>query len=187
MFHRGYHVWEYASTSTQNHDWNFPLYYRVRVLCFSASFFDLRGPTKGSVINQILLSFNLLSIPILPLSKASMLLLLLRVGKVLVPIRRFLYLTFVFNILAAAIPWVLFIFICPPASGNGSKPTTFGGLQCLDRYEQGSLLLFVNCANLLTDVLIFPVPFFIMRELMNTNWRSKLTIILTFATSLWYV
>jgi hypothetical protein len=40
---------------------------------------------------------------------------------------------------------------------------------------------------LMTDFMVFPVPFFIMRELMNTNWRSKLTIILTFASSLLYV
>jgi hypothetical protein len=60
----------------------------------------------------------------------------------------------------------------------------FGNLHCFDREAQGQLLLGVNIANLLTDLLVFPVPFFIMRELMNTTWRSKLTILLTFASSL---
>jgi hypothetical protein len=140
---------------------------------------QLNGP-------KVIIIFNLLSIPILPLCKASIIILLLHVGRILDRVRRALYAVFVFNALAAVIPWALFIFICPDAPHN-TTPTVFGGLKCLDREAQGVVLVFVNSANLLTDLLVFPIPFFIMHELMNTTWRSKLTILLTFATSLWYV
>ncbi|KAK2765143.1 hypothetical protein FQN54_008842 [Arachnomyces sp. PD_36] len=132
----------------------------------------------------IIMSFNLVNNPILPLAKASIILLLLKVGKVIDHVKVCLYGVFVFNLLACVIPWALLIFICPPRTGNTSAETTFGGLKCFDRDQQGKILLFVNCANLFTDIIIFPIPFFIMRELVNADFRSRVMILLTFASSL---
>jgi hypothetical protein len=112
-------------------------------------------------------------------------LLLLRVGSILKPVRHFLWTVFIFNVLTTVIPWALLIFMCRPGDDlNTLDPRIFGNLHCFNRHAQGKILLFVNIANLATDVLVFPIPFFIMRELMNTTWRSKLTILLTFASSI---
>ncbi|KAK2797468.1 hypothetical protein FQN51_008501 [Onygenales sp. PD_10] len=159
MRYTGFHVWELGLTTKQM-DPDFDDYYHVT------------------------LAINLLNIPILPLAKASIILILLRVGKIISPVRRSLYVVFVFNLLACVIPWIMSIFICPPRTGDTWAPTTFGNLRCFGRDSQGHLLLFVNCANLLTDLLIFPIPFFIMRELMNTDIRARVAVILTFASSL---
>ncbi|PGH26465.1 hypothetical protein AJ80_01778 [Polytolypa hystricis UAMH7299] len=160
MINMGYHVWEIAYTADELTNPDFKRQYAV------------------------LLSQNLLSIPILPLAKASIIIILLKVSKVITPIRRLLQVTFMFNAAACIVPMVVWIFVCPPATGNTSSERTFGNLRCLGRDAQGELLLFVNCANLLTDLLVFPIPFFIMRELLNTNLRSKILIVSTFASSL---
>ncbi|PGG95232.1 hypothetical protein AJ79_10173 [Helicocarpus griseus UAMH5409] len=159
MRYSGYHIWE-IGLSTQEMDPDFEDYTHVQ------------------------LAINLLNTPILPLAKASIILILLRVGKIILPVRRCLYVVFAFNLLACVVPWVMTIFMCPARTGNTWAPTTFGNLRCFGRDSFGKILLFINCANLLTDVLIFPIPFFIMRELMNTGLRARVTVILTFASSL---
>ncbi|KAF2452373.1 hypothetical protein BDY21DRAFT_294755 [Lineolata rhizophorae] len=132
----------------------------------------------------VLLSFNLLNLPIVPLVKASIIMLLLRVGSVIPSIRRALYAILVFNVGVMVIPWCFFIFMCPPRTGNTWAPRTFGGLHCVGRDRLGEMLIFVTCANLLTDLLIFPIPFLIMHKMMNTNIRTRVIVILLFASSL---
>ncbi|PGH15511.1 hypothetical protein AJ80_05528 [Polytolypa hystricis UAMH7299] len=159
-FNLGFHAWEIVQTTEE------------------VTFRDVKQ------LYAITLSFNLLSIPILPLAKASIIIILLRVGKIIRPLRLAMYSVQIFNVAACVVPWAVLIFICPIEAGNGDAERTFGNLRCLGRHQQGNILLFINCANLVTDILVFPVPFFIMRELINTNLRSKLTLLMTFASSL---
>lgn len=131
-----------------------------------------------------MLSFNLLNTLILPLVKASIIILLLRVSSVITSIKRVLYGVFVFNIGACIIPFVILIFQCPPQTGNTWKPLVYGKFQCMGRPRIGQVQLFQTCANLLTDVLIFPIPFILMRKLERTSIRTRLIIAFLFATSL---
>ena len=131
-----------------------------------------------------MLSFNLLNIPILPLVKASIIYLLLRAGSVIEWLKKALYVILIFTAGAALIPWVIYIFICPPDTGNTWKPRTFGNLKCIDRPSMGKMLLWVTCANLLTDLLIFPIPFIIVRRMMSARLRSRLVVLAVFTSSL---
>ncbi|KAF2748971.1 hypothetical protein M011DRAFT_457083 [Sporormia fimetaria CBS 119925] len=132
----------------------------------------------------IMIAFNLLNIPILPLVKASIIFLLLRAGSVIEWLKKVLYFILAFTVLSALIPWFLYIFICPPQTGNTWKPRTFGGLHCIGRPQMGSMLLWVTCANLLTDLLIFPIPFIIVRRMMSARLRSRLVVLAVFTSSL---
>ncbi|KAF2834937.1 hypothetical protein M501DRAFT_943194 [Patellaria atrata CBS 101060] len=132
----------------------------------------------------VILSFNLLNILILPIVKASIIMLLLRVSTIIPRIRLALYGVLTFTLGACIIPWGMFVFMCPPRTGNNWAPRTFGGLKCIDRPTQGELLIFVTCANLLTDCLIFPIPFLIMRRVMSASFRARLVVTLLFASSL---
>lgn len=132
------------------------------------------------------MAFNLLNIPILPLVKASIILLLLRAGSVIEWLKRVLYAILVFTVGSALIPWFLYIFICPPLTGNTWKPRTFGGLHCMGRHKMGEMLIWVTCANLLTDVLILPIPFIIVRRMMSARLRSRLVVLVVFTCSLAY-
>ncbi|KAF2497721.1 hypothetical protein BU16DRAFT_571450 [Lophium mytilinum] len=132
----------------------------------------------------VVLAFNLLNIPIVPLVKASIIMLLLRVGSVLRSIRWALYIVLVFNVGASIVPWIIYIFMCPPQTGNTWKPRTFGELHCVGRHRTGEMLIWVTCANLLTDILIFPIPFLIVRRMMSARLRSRLVVIAVFTSSL---
>lgn len=133
---------------------------------------------------KVMLLENIFAIPILPLVKASIIMLLLRVGAVLPNIRRALYAVMIFNILTCVIPWGFLIFECPPLTGRTWKPRTFGNLHCLGRVRAGRLLLLVNCTNLLTDILIFPIPFLIMRRASSLTVWAQTVVVSLFATSL---
>jgi hypothetical protein len=130
------------------------------------------------------MAFNLLNIPILPLVKASIILLLLRAGSVIEWLKRLLYAILIFTIGSALIPWFLYIFICPPQTGNTWKPRTFGNLHCMGRHRMGEMLIWVTCANLLTDLLILPIPFIIVRRMMSARLRSRLVVLAVFTCSL---
>ncbi|KAF2257266.1 hypothetical protein BU26DRAFT_413352 [Trematosphaeria pertusa] len=132
----------------------------------------------------VLLAFNLLNIPILPLVKASIILLLLRAGSVIEWLKKVLYGILIFTIGSAFVPWCLYIFICPPLTGNTYKPRTFGGLKCMNRQRYGEMLIWVTCANLLTDLLIFPIPFIIVRRMMSARLRSRMVVLAVFTSSL---
>jgi hypothetical protein len=130
------------------------------------------------------MAFNLLNIPILPLVKASIILLLLRAGSVIEWLKRVLYTILIFTVGSALIPWFLYIFICPPQTGNTWKPRTFGNLHCMGRHRMGEMLIWVTCANLLTDLLILPIPFIIVRRMMSARLRSRLVVLAVFTCSL---
>lgn len=130
------------------------------------------------------MAFNLLNIPILPLVKASIILLLLRAGSIITWLKKVLYCILVFTIGASLIPWFLYIFTCPPQTGNTWKPRTFGNLHCMGRHPMGEMLIWVTCANLLTDLLILPIPFIIVRRMMSARLRSRLVVLTVFACSL---
>jgi hypothetical protein len=50
----------------------------------------------------------------------------------------------------------------------------------------GQLQTFQTCANLLTDLLIFPIPILLMRKLERTSMRTRIIIVFLFATTLGY-
>ncbi|KAH6618694.1 hypothetical protein C7974DRAFT_35258 [Boeremia exigua] len=132
----------------------------------------------------VVMAFNLLNIPILPLVKASIILLLLRAGSIITWLKKVLYAILVFTVGSSLIPWFLYIFTCPPQTGNTWKPRTFGGLHCMGRHRMGEMLIWVTCANLLTDLLILPIPFIIVRRMMSARLRSRLVVLTVFACSL---
>lgn len=131
-----------------------------------------------------MLSFQLLNIPILPLVKVCMILLLLRIGSVITWLKNMLYGILILTVGASLIPWCLYIFICPPLTGNTWKPRTFRGLHCMGRYKMGEMLIWVTCANLLTDLLILPIPFLIVKRWLTGPWRSKLVVCAVFMCGL---
>ncbi|KAF1916895.1 hypothetical protein BDU57DRAFT_557019 [Ampelomyces quisqualis] len=157
MWHVGIHVWE-VPWNEQEPDYD--EYYAVN------------------------LSFNLLNLPILPLVKASIILLLLRAGSVIEWLKRVLYAILIFTIGSSLIPWFLYIFVCPPQTGNTWKPRTFGNLHCMGRHKMGEMLLWATCANLFTDLLILPIPFIIVRRMMSARLRSRLVVLAVFTCSL---
>jgi hypothetical protein len=130
------------------------------------------------------MAFNLLNLPILPLVKVSIILLLLRAGSVIEWLKRVLYAILVFTAGSAMIPWFLYIFVCPPQTGNTWKPRTFGNLHCMGRHKMGEMLLWATCANLFTDLLILPIPFIIVRRMMSARLRSRLVVLAVFTCSL---
>ncbi|KAJ4297756.1 hypothetical protein N0V90_005651 [Kalmusia sp. IMI 367209] len=157
MWHVGVHIWEIPPNDIEP---NYDEYY------------------------QVLMAFNLINIPILPLVKASIILLLLRAGSVIEWMKKVLYGILIFTVGSALIPWCLYIFTCPPQTGNTWKPRTFGGLHCMGRHRMGEMLIWVTCANLLTDLLIFPIPFIIVRRMMSARLRSRLVVLAVFTSSL---
>ncbi|KAF2873047.1 hypothetical protein BDV95DRAFT_627833 [Massariosphaeria phaeospora] len=157
MWHVGVHIWDVPSNEIEP---DYDAYYAV------------------------VMAFNLINIPILPLVKASIIMLLLRAGSVIEWLKKVLYAILIFTVGSSLIPWIMYIFICPPRTGNTWKPTTFGGLKCVDRHRMGEMLIWVTCANLLTDLLIFPIPFIIVRRMMSARLRSRMVVLAVFTSSL---
>lgn len=160
MWHIGVHIWEIPPNEIEP---NYDEYYAV------------------------MMAFNLLNIPILPLVKASIILLLLRAGSVITWLKRVLYGILFFTVGSALLPWLLYIFICPPMTGNTWKATTFGKLHCMGRHKMGEMLIWVTCANLVTDLLILPIPFIIVKRMMSIRMRSRLVVLAVFTCSLAFV
>ncbi len=105
-----------------------------------------RGPVqekrpRSTNKSQTQLIFNLIYNPILPLVKASIIILLIKVAWVVDPIKRVLYVIFAFNAAASVGPWVCLIFLCPPLTGQNAeakhKTTVFNGLKCLNSWHHG--------------------------------------------------
>ncbi|KAF9698221.1 hypothetical protein EKO04_003868 [Ascochyta lentis] len=157
MWHVGIHIWDVDPNEIEP---NYDEYYAV------------------------LMAFNLLNIPILPLVKASIILLLLRAGSIITWLKKVLYCILAFTVGSSLVPWFLYIFSCPPQTGNTWKPRTFGNLHCMGRHRMGEMLIWVTCANLLTDLLILPIPFIIVRRMMSARLRSRLVVLTVFACSL---
>ncbi|OAL51195.1 hypothetical protein IQ07DRAFT_565608 [Pyrenochaeta sp. DS3sAY3a] len=132
----------------------------------------------------LLITTNLINIPIVPLVKVSIILLLMRAVSLISWLKKTLYCILIFTVGCALFPWILYIFVCPPTSGNIWAPRTFGGLRCLSRDQQGEMLIFTTCANLFTDVLILPIPFIIARRMMSATVRARLILLAVFLCGL---
>lgn len=175
MWHIGWHIWEIPLIHLEP---NYDDYYAV--CCFQYAHLAI----FNSNICQVLLSFQLINIPILPLAKASIILLLLRGGGVIPWLKRLLSAILAFTVLSSLIPWLIYIFICRPLTGNTWNKRTFGDMHCIGRYRMGEMLIWVTCANLVTDVLILPIPFIMVRRLMSARIRSKLVVLAAFLCGL---
>ena len=173
MWHVGIHIWDVPPNEIEP---NYDEYYAVSIV---SKYHSWHVNSR-----QVVMAFNLLNIPILPLVKASIILLLLRAGSVIEWLKRLLYAILFFTVGSALIPWCLYIFICPPLTGNTWKPRTFGGLHCMGRHRMGEMLIWVTCANLFTDLLILPIPFIIVRRMMSARLRSRLVVLAVFTCSL---
>ncbi|KFY17942.1 hypothetical protein V492_00271 [Pseudogymnoascus sp. VKM F-4246] len=130
------------------------------------------------------LSFYLINYLILPLVKASLIMLLLRVGSIINRVRVALYALLGIVTAAAVVPWFFMLFMCPLRTGNTSAPTTFGGARCVNRVHIGELQIFVTSFSLLTDLLVLPIPFIISQKLVSLSLRSRLVIGAIFAATL---
>lgn len=133
---------------------------------------------------KVQLSFNLINYLILPLVKASLIMLLLRVGSIIDRVRIALYALLGIVTAAAVIPWLIMLFMCPPRTGNTWAATTFGGAHCVNRVRIGELQIFVTSFSLLTDLLVLPIPFIISQKLVSLSLRSRLVIGAIFASTL---
>ena len=154
MWHIGWHIWQVPSRSVE------------------PDFHELW---------QVTLAFNAINTPILPLVKASILALLLKIAWIIKPLRYMLVVFLVFVIISFIGPEIAFLFLCPQGTANTSLPSAYPGIACLDRHQGGVIMVAVAAANMLTDVLIFPIPILVMRELKNASWKSRISVILSFA------
>jgi hypothetical protein len=130
---------------------------------------------------QVLIAFNLIHTPILPLVKASIIILLLKAGRIVVAIRRTLYGILAFNIGACVGPLFALLFMCPPRTGQTQAPTVFNGLKCLQQRPGAIIYLFLVSVNMFTDILILPIPSLLMYRVQNTSIRARLTVVFSSA------
>ena len=133
---------------------------------------------------QTLIAVNLIHTPIIPIVKASIIVLLLKVGWIFGTLRKALFVILVFNIGACIAPMIALVFLCPPRTDNTAGPTVFNGLKCLDPRQGEIVYLFLVSVNMFTDVLICPIPTLLMYKLSNISIRVRLTVIFSFALGL---
>lgn len=131
--------------------------------------------------HRLLIAHNLIHTPILPLVKASIILLLLKVGKLIVSIRRALYVILFFIVGACLGPLIALIFLCPPKTGRNYGDSVYGGLQCLGQRSGAILYLWLVSVNLFTDLLILPIPSLLMYRVKNTSLRARCTVVFSSA------
>ncbi|KAF3933887.1 hypothetical protein ABW19_dt0203599 [Dactylella cylindrospora] len=128
--------------------------------------------------------FYMFSVWILPLVKASIIILLLKVGGIISPVRNAVYFLFAVNFLGAIIPAFFYLFQCPPLTGQNWQERTFGDLHCAGRIVVGRLNIFQVCINMFTDLLIFPIPVYLTWKLQKASLRDRAVIIFLFSLSL---
>ncbi len=133
---------------------------------------------------KIQLWFNICHNFVLPLVKASLLILLLRVGGVIDTLRHVIYVIFAFNALSAIVIGFMMLFMCPPRTGNTWAPTTFNGIKCFGRIFIGRLNIAQVSINMFTDLLIFPIPCFLTWVLPKAGVRGRILIVFLFFLSL---
>lgn len=121
---------------------------------------------------------------ILPLVKASILCLLLRIGQILPAVRKSVWALLVFNAIAGIIPEGFILFQCPELPDSTWKSRTFGNLHCVDRFSLGRLFIFQVSVNMLTDLLVFPIPVYFAWCLRHADIKSRLWVIFLFSLSL---
>jgi len=134
--------------------------------------------------HKILIAFNLIHTPIIPIVKTSIIVLLLKVGWVFGLLRKVLIGILIFNIGACLGPVIALVFLCPPRTGNTGGPTVYNGLKCLHPRQGQIMYLFLVTVNMFTDLLICPIPTLLMYRLPNISLRARLTVILSFALGL---
>ncbi|KAK6544008.1 hypothetical protein TWF694_000722 [Orbilia ellipsospora] len=157
MWHYGIHVWEI--------DWHYREpsmleYYRVSIIFF------------------------MFSVWILPLVKASIIILLLKLGGIMTPVRITVYILFAVNAIGAIVPAIFYLFECPPLTNNTWQQRTFGDLHCAGRIVIGRVNIFQVCLNMFTDLLIFPIPVYLTWKLQKTSIRDRLIVVFLFSLSL---
>ncbi|EPS42951.1 hypothetical protein H072_3035 [Dactylellina haptotyla CBS 200.50] len=157
MWHYGVHIWEVNWHYTEP---SMLEYYRVSIV------------------------FYMFSVWILPLVKASIIILLLKVGGIISPVRNAVYVLFAVNAIGAIIPAFFYLFECPPLTGNNWQETTFGNLHCAGRIVVGRINIFQVCINMFTDLLTFPIPVYLTWKLQKASLRDRLVIVFLFSLSL---
>ena len=127
------------------------------------------------------MAFNLINTPIVPLVKCSILLLLLKVARVITPLRRLIYVILGFVVLTCLGPELAMIFLCPVGI---ETDTVYGGVKCIPYHGGGIIIMFLLAVTLFTDLLIFPIPILLLYNIKNTSFRSRLTVLCSFGLSL---
>ncbi|KAK6338109.1 hypothetical protein TWF696_001580 [Orbilia brochopaga] len=128
--------------------------------------------------------FNVCNACILPFVKASILLLLLKVGGVIDNVRKFIYCVFVLNAVACAITAMFLLFECPVLAGRKWQDRTFGNLRCAGLVIIGRICTFQVSINMFTDLLVFPIPCYLTWRLQKTSFRNRLIVVFLFSLSL---
>ncbi|KAF3915199.1 hypothetical protein ABW20_dc0107056 [Dactylellina cionopaga] len=128
--------------------------------------------------------FNVCNAFILPLVKASILFLLLKVGGLINNVRKFVYVVFAVNALSCVIIAIFLLFQCPMRSGNKWHDRTFGDLHCAGRVVAGRISIFQVCINMFTDLLIFPIPCYLTWKLQKASLRNRMIVVFLFSLSL---
>ncbi|EWC47878.1 hypothetical protein DRE_02760 [Drechslerella stenobrocha 248] len=133
---------------------------------------------------QMTIWFNVGNAFILPLVKASILILLLKIGGVIDNLRKFVHVIFALNAISCVIIATFLLFQCPMRSGNKWHERTFGNLHCSGRVVIGRVLTFQVCINMFTDLLIFPIPCYFTWRLQKASFRNRMIVLLLFSLSL---
>ncbi|KAJ6263373.1 hypothetical protein Dda_1936 [Drechslerella dactyloides] len=157
MWHYGVHIWDV--------DWH---YYE---------------PPMGDYYRMTMVFF-MFSVWILPLVKASIMILLLKLGGIITPVRIAVYTLFAVNLIGAVVPALFYLFECPPLTGNTWQLRTFGNLHCAGRIVVGRINIFQVCINMFTDLLIFPIPVYLTWRLQKASLRDRLVVLFLFSLSL---
>ncbi|KAF3904525.1 hypothetical protein ABW21_db0200495 [Orbilia brochopaga] len=128
--------------------------------------------------------FNVCNACVLPLVKASILLLLLKVGGVIDNVRKFIYVVFLVNAVACVITAIYLLFECPVLPGRKWQDRTFGNLHCAGLVVIGRVCTFQVSINMFTDLLVFPIPCYLTWRLQKTSFRNRLIVVFLFSLSL---
>ncbi|KAJ6258796.1 hypothetical protein Dda_6850 [Drechslerella dactyloides] len=131
--------------------------------------------------------FNVCNVCILPLVKASILLLLLKVGGVIDNVRKSIYAVFALNAISCVISAFFLLFQCPVKPGREWEDRTFGNLHCAGLDVIGTICTFQVSVNMFTDLLVFPIPCYLTWRLQKTSFRNRLIVVFLFSLSLVYV
>lgn len=68
------------------------------------------------------------------------------------------------------------ILMCPPQSGNKVSKTVFGNTKCLGLRPAAIVYLWLLSVNILTDLLILPIPNVLLWRVKNISRRARVTV-----------
>lgn len=83
----------------------------------------------------------------------------------------------VFIAVACAGPWVAMILMCPPRSGYTRANRVFGNARCLGIKPSAEVYLFLLSVNILTDLLILPIPNVLLWRVKNITLKARITVL----------